>query len=73
MIKFQSYQNVVSRSVTIILAYLLFSGMNLKSAFALVSSTHNTYTHPNIGFCKQLLKYKRELYGINSLSLPFSI
>ena len=62
-------QNAVSRSVTIVLAYLMSINMSLKEGFYLVKSDRKTFTRPNIGFAKQLMKYEKELYGENSISL----
>ena len=52
-------ENGVSRSVTIILAYLIkIKNMKLKDALSLVKNTRtSTFTRPNSGFAKQLLKY----------------
>jgi protein-tyrosine phosphatase len=61
-------QNAVSRSVTVMLAYLMYSGNDLRTSFHLLKN-RNTYTKPNIGFCKQLLLYEKELFGKNSISL----
>lgn len=61
-------QNAVSRSVTIVLAYLT-TMMTLKEGFYLVKGDRKTYTRPNIGFAKQLMKYEKEMYGKNSISL----
>jgi dual specificity phosphatase 12 len=61
-------QNAVSRSVSIILAYLMYSGNDLKTSFHVLKN-RKTYTQPNIGFCKQLLLYEKQLFGKNSISL----
>lgn len=62
--------NAVSRSVTILLAYLIYKGI-LKDALELVKEKikkSNVPSKPNIGFMKQLIKYEREILGYNSLS-----
>ena len=58
-------QNAVSRSVTIVLAYLISTGLTLE----IVKRDRKTYTRPNIGFAKQLLSFEKTLYQKNSLSL----
>lgn len=60
--------NSVSRSVTLVLNYLL-EKMNLKDAFNLLKSKRTQYTKPNKGFAKQLLKKELSIYGMNSLQL----
>ncbi len=62
-------QNAVSRSVTIILAYLLYTGINLRDALNKVKENRKTFTRPNFGFAKQLLKYEFSLFNKNSTSL----
>ena len=61
-------QNGVSRSVTIVLAYFIYTGICLKTALEIVKKNRNTYSRPNSGFAKQLLKYERELLGTNSIT-----
>ena len=61
-------QNAVSRSVTIVLAYLMYCGNDLKTSLNLLQN-RKTYTKPNIGFCKQLIIYEKQLFGKNSISL----
>ena len=61
-------QNAVSRSVTIILAYLLYTGINLKSGFELFKN-RKTFTRPNSGFARHLLKYEFSLFKENSITL----
>jgi dual specificity phosphatase 12 len=62
-------QNAVSRSVTILLAYLLFTGINLKDGIEKIRRIRKTFTRPNIGFSRSLLKYESELFGKNSITL----
>jgi len=62
-------QNAVSRSVTILLAYLLYTGINLKDGIKLLKEKRKTFTRPNIGFSKLLMKYEKELFNENSISL----
>jgi protein-tyrosine phosphatase len=62
-------QNAVSRSVTILLAYLLYKGINLEDGIHLIKNKRKKYTRPNIGFAKTLLKYEMELYNKNSTTL----
>jgi protein-tyrosine phosphatase len=62
--------NGVSRSVSIILAYMLYKGYTLKDAFLFVKNKREyQYTRPNIGFFKQLCIYEYTLYKSNSISL----
>ncbi len=60
--------NSVSRSVTLVLIYLL-QKMNLKDALVYLKSKRTQYTNPNVGFVKQLIKYENKLYGSNSITL----
>lgn len=60
--------NAVSRSVTITLAYLMYTGISLKESFDLIKN-RETFSRPNYGFFKQLLKYENELFGKNSMKL----
>ena len=60
-------QNAVSRSVAIVLAYLMSQKINLKNALNLIKSKRNTFTRPNIGFAKKLLIYEKNILGENSL------
>lgn len=63
--------NAVSRSVTVLTAYLISTGMTLKDSLQLIKDKRGdkVYTKPNIGFMKQLFKYEREVLGCNSVSL----
>lgn len=61
-------QNGVSRSPTLILAYLIHKGLTLKEGLQLLSR-RSQYTHPNIGFCKQLLEHEKLILGKNSILL----
>lgn len=62
--------NGVSRSVTIILAYLLTTNLSLREAFYLVKNNRtSTFTRPNVGFAKQLIKYEKLLYGENTITV----
>lgn len=60
--------NGVSRSVTILLAYFISTGITLRDALDKLKN-RKQYSKPNIGFMKQLLKYEKETIGTNSLSL----
>lgn len=60
--------NSVSRSVSLVLSYLL-EKMVLKDAIIFLKSKRVQYTKPNIGFAKQLILYELEKYGSNSLNL----
>lgn len=52
----------VSRSVTIILSYLMHKGMTLKGAFMYLNMIRKRqYTLPNIGFFKQLQKCEEKV------------
>ena len=59
--------NSVSRSVTLVLYYLMATGKNLKDSFNYLKSRRNQYTKPNIGFIKQLLKAEKKLYKTTSM------
>ena len=59
-------QNSVSRSVTIIIAYLMHTGKSLKDAINYVKSKRSQYTKPNIGFFKQLIAYEKQINGNNT-------
>jgi predicted protein tyrosine phosphatase len=59
----------VSRSSTIILAFLIKSmGMRLYDAFFLLRSKRSIVT-PNIGFMDKLLKLEMAVHGVTSVSL----
>ncbi len=62
-------QNSVSRSPTLVLAYLLSQQMSLKQAQEYLRSKRSQYVRPNIGFCRQLLDYEKNVKGETSLSL----
>jgi predicted protein tyrosine phosphatase len=56
----------ISRSVTVVLAYLMHSyKMSLEDATRLVLSKRN-YIFPNDGFIMQLIKYEKKLFGMMS-------
>ena len=60
----------VSRSVSIILSYLVYKKFTLKQAFEHVKSIRiNQYTLPNIGFFKQLIKYEKEINDENTMNM----
>jgi protein-tyrosine phosphatase len=61
-------KNAVSRSVTIVLAYLL-TKMNLKDSFDFLKTTTIELILPNKGFYEQLLKEEKKIYGINTMQL----
>ena len=61
-------QNAVSRSVSIVLAYLMHRGNDLRTSLNMLQN-RKTYTKPNIGFCKQLLTYEKNIFGKNSITL----
>jgi protein-tyrosine phosphatase len=59
----------VSRSVSIILNYLLCQGFTLKDAFLHVKKLRTRqYTRPNIGFFRQLLKQELKYKHESSMS-----
>ncbi len=60
--------NSVSRSVVIVLQYLL-QKMNLKEAYEFLKSKRKQYTRPNRGFIRQLLDREKSIYGCNSMKL----
>ncbi len=60
--------NSVSRSVTVVLQYLL-QKMNLKEAYEFLKSKRKQYTRPNRGFIRQLLDREKSIYGCNSMKL----
>ena len=61
-------QNAVSRSVSVVLAYLMYCGNDLKTSLNLLKN-RKTYTKSNVGFCKQLILYEKKLLNTNSISL----
>lgn len=62
--------NAVSRSVTILVAYLISTGLTLRESFEYVKSQRSSgYTRPNIGFFKQLIEYEKSLFGTNSMKV----
>lgn len=60
--------NGVSRSVSLVLSYLM-EKMNLKNALIYLKSKRVQYTKPNCGFAKQLITYEKEKYTVNSINL----
>ena len=62
-------QNSVSRSPSLILAYLLSQKMTLKQALDYLRSKRTQYVRPNIGFCRQLVDYEIKVKGEPSLRL----
>jgi protein-tyrosine phosphatase len=60
-------QNSVSRSVTLVLAYLIKSGKTLVEAFEYLKSKRTQYTCPNRGFIKQLSSYEMSVRGVTSI------
>lgn len=62
--------NGVSRSVTIIIVYLINEGYSLEEALIYVKKNREQqYTQPNIGFFKQLLEFEKIKHKKNSISL----
>lgn len=59
--------NSVSRSVTLVLYYLMTTGTNLRESFNYLKSRRTQYTKPNIGFIKQLLEAEKKLYETTSM------
>ncbi len=59
--------NSVSRSVTLVLVYLMES-MNLSDSIDYLKSKRTQYTKPNSGFMKQLMGYEFKKYGSNSIT-----
>ncbi len=60
--------NSVSRSVTVVLQYLM-QKMNLKESYDYLKSKRSQYTRPNRGFVKQLLEREDGIYGKNSMRI----
>jgi protein-tyrosine phosphatase len=60
-------QNSVSRSVTLVLSYLL-NEKSLKDSIIHLKNMRNQYTRPNLGFMKQLIKYEYKIRGSNSIT-----
>jgi protein-tyrosine phosphatase len=60
--------NGVSRSVTLVLCFLMGNNMSLKDALIFLKSKRTQYSKPNIGFFKQLLSFEKEMYGTNSIT-----
>ncbi len=58
--------NSVSRSVTLVLQYLM-QKMSLKDSYLYLISKREQYTRPNRGFLKQLFDKEKELYQIQTM------
>lgn len=56
-------ENSVSRSVTLVLAYLIDSKLRLVDAYEYLKTKRTQYTCPNKGFLKQLSIYELEKYS----------
>jgi protein-tyrosine phosphatase len=61
--------NGVSRSVSLVLYYLMTNGMTLSEALMYVKSKRKQYVRPNVGFFKQLLSAEKQMFGTNSIKL----
>ena len=61
--------NSVSRSVSLVLYYLMTLGMTLNDSIKYLKSKRNQYTRPNVGFFRQLLAIEKELYSNNSITV----
>jgi protein-tyrosine phosphatase len=61
--------NSVSRSVSLVLLYLMSNNYSLKDAFNFLKSSRSQYTKPNIGFAKQLINYENNLYGKTTMTV----
>lgn len=60
--------NSVSRSVTLILAYLMTKNMNLITAYNYLKNKRTQYVSPNRGFVNQLIDHEFKLYNKNSMN-----
>lgn len=58
--------NSVSRSVTLVLQYLM-QKRSLKDSYLYLISKREQYTRPNRGFLKQLFDKEKELYQIQTM------
>ncbi len=58
--------NSVSRSVTLVLVYLMQT-MTLRDSIDYLMSKRTQYTKPNSGFMKQLIEYEYKKYNNNSI------
>ncbi len=58
--------NSVSRSVTLVLQYLM-QRRSLKDSYLYLISKREQYTRPNRGFLKQLFEKEKELYQIQTM------
>ncbi len=61
--------NSVSRSVSLVLLYLMSLNYTLKDAFEFLKSKRTQYTKPNIGFIKQLILYEEKKYNNSSMKI----
>jgi protein-tyrosine phosphatase len=61
--------NSVSRSVSLVLFYLMSINYSLKESFDYLKSKRSQYTKPNIGFAKQLIGYEKNTYGQATMSV----
>ncbi len=60
----------ISRSTTIVLAYLMArEGMTLRASYLHVKGIRSI-VQPNCGFVRQLIEFEEELFGKNSVMLP---
>ncbi len=64
--------NSVSRSVSLVISYLIYS-MSFREAIIYLKSKRTQYSRPNIGFIKQLIEWETEIRGSNSLSLSEAV
>eukprot|EP00475_Leptophrys_vorax_P029942 TRINITY_DN4438_c0_g1_i1.p1 TRINITY_DN4438_c0_g1~~TRINITY_DN4438_c0_g1_i1.p1 ORF type:complete len:247 (-),score=57.22 TRINITY_DN4438_c0_g1_i1:85-825(-) len=61
----------VSRSATVVIAYLMFSkGISLKDAL-LEAKNAREFVYPNVGFFKALMDYEVQLRGVGTLPQDF--
>jgi protein-tyrosine phosphatase len=56
-------QNSVSRSVTLVLAYLISKGYSLIGGYEYIKTRRSQYTLPNRGFLKQLSQHEVATLG----------
>jgi len=58
----------ISRSSTIVIAYLISNGMLLKNAFDYVKKRREIIS-PNSGFLRQLIDYEKKIHKLNRSSM----
>jgi rhodanese-related sulfurtransferase len=59
----------ISRSVSAVLAYLVYSGWTLSAAWELMRE-RRSISRPNLGFWRQLMAFEKQRHGVQTLLEP---